>query len=261
MGTKVSILTYCWRSLVLVSHIVLGVICATFVLPLSSKHYKHRLIRWWCSRVLHILNVTVLSSGRVPNPTDHSQGRMYVANHISWVDILAMMSVMSIRFIAKSEIRSWPVFGYLASSANVLFIDRSKRQEAKRMQGISVDSLNNGEQLCFFPEGTTTDGTHILPFKGSIIQAAIDAKAILQPVGIFYPNPDQSANIDMAFAGDTTMIESMSTILQRKASVVTLHYFEPIDLKSQPDIDRRALTQQAYTAIQTKLFPAQANKP
>lgn len=182
---------------------------------------------------------------------------MYIANHISWVDIMALMSVMSIRFIAKSEIRSWPVFGYLASSANVLFIDRSKRQEAKRMQSISVESLNNGEQLCFFPEGTTTDGTHILPFKGSIIQAAIDAQAILQPVGIFYPTPDQSANIDMAFTGETSMVESISTILQHKASVVTLHYFEPIDLKQQPTIDRRALTELAHTAIKEKIFPEQ----
>ncbi len=255
MGTKVSLVTYYWRSLVLLSHILLGVFCATFVLPLSSKHYKHSLIRWWSTRVLSILNVTVITSGVVPEPS--GQGRMYIANHISWVDIFALMSVMSIRFIAKSEIRSWPVFGYLASSANVLFIDRSKRKEAKRMQSISVESLNNGEQLCFFPEGTTTDGTHILPFKGSIIQAAIDAKAVLQPVGIFYPNPDHSANIDMAFAGETTMVESMSTILRCKASIVTLHYFEPIDLQQHPEIDRGALTQQAYTAIKARLFPAQ----
>lgn len=256
-GAKVSLITYCWRSLVLLLHILFGVFCATFVLPLSSKGNKHRLIRWWCARVLHILNVEVITSGTVPDSTGHAKGQMYIANHISWVDILALMSVVSIRFIAKSEIRSWPVFGYLASCANVLFIDRSKRQEAKRMQDISVQCLNNGEQLCFFPEGTTTDGTHILPFKGSIIQAAIDAQAFLQPVGIFYPNPDHSANIDMAFAGETTMVESMSTILQRKASVVTLHYFEPIDLKQHPEIDRRALTQQAHTAIKTKLFPTQ----
>lgn len=255
--TKVSLVTYCWRSVVLAFHILIGIICATVALPVASNTNKHRLIRWWCGRVLTILNIKVIISGDVPNPNDRDHGRMYVANHISWVDILALMSVTSIRFIAKSEIRSWPVFGYLASRANVLFIDRSKRQEAKRMQRICVESLNNGEQLCFFPEGTTTDGTHILPFKGSIIQAAIDANATLQPVGIFYPNPDQSANIDMAFAGETTMAESMNTILQRKHSIVTLHYFEPIAPQQQSILDRRTLTSQAYTTIKTHLFPEQ----
>ncbi len=257
IGTKVSFLVYTWRSLVLASHILFGELCAALVLPITNTMFQHRLIRWWCTRNLSILNIQVVTSGVVPDPTHNARGRMFVANHISWVDILALMSVVSIRFIAKSEIRSWPVFGYLAKSANVLFIDRSKRQEAKRMQGISVDCLTKGEQLCFFPEGTTTDGTHILPFKGSIIQAAIDAKAILQPVGIYYPNTDHSANIDMAFAGETTMVESMGTILRRKSSVVTLHYFEPIDLSTQATVERRVLTQQVHSAIKTKLFPNQ----
>lgn len=256
-GTKVSFFVYIWRCLVLAAHILFGVFCAALVLPISSKNFQHRLIRWWSARNLEILNIQVITSGAVPDKTHDGRGRMFVANHISWVDILALMSVVSIRFIAKSEIRSWPVFGYLAKRTNVLFIDRSKRQEAKRMQGISVDCLNKGEQLCFFPEGTTTDGTHILPFKGSIIQAAIDAKAVLQPVGIYYPNPDQSANIDMAFAGETSMVESMSTILHRTSSVVTLHYFDPIDLSGQADIERRALTNQAYSVIKSKLYPNQ----
>lgn len=254
---KVSFVTYAFRSTLLITHILIGVLAATFVMPLVKITHKHRLISWWCARSLAILKVQVQATGEVPHAAQDGIGRMYIANHISWVDILALMSVKSLRFIAKSEIRSWPVFGYLSACADVLFIDRSKKQEAKRMQGISVDCLNNGEQLCFFPEGTTTDGTHILPFKGSIIQAAIDAKAILQPVGIFYPNQDQSANIDMAFAGETTLAASMHTILSKPKSVVKLHYFTAIDLKLENELERRAITAKIHSAIKTRLFPDQ----
>lgn len=250
---------YLWRCFKLISHIIAGIFCATFVLPLASSRIKQQLIRWWCARNLTILNIQLHSTGQIPNSTTYkTQGCMFIANHISWVDILALMSVVTVRFIAKSEIRSWPVFGYLAARANVIFIDRSKRQEAKRMQSISVDCLNKGELLCFFPEGTTTDGTHMLPFKGSIVQAAIEAKAILQPVGIFYPNEDQTANIEMAFAGDTTLVASMHTILKQPSATVQLHYFAPINL-AETALDRRALTLQAQTAIKTKLFPLQSD--
>jgi len=252
-STTVSIFIYLWRCLKLISHIVIGLFCAAFALPLLGEDKAHRLIRWWCHRSLTILNVAIKASGEIPDSKQDGMGRMFIANHISWVDILAIMSVTPVRFIAKSEIRRWPVFGYLAHRAKVIFIDRSKRQEAKRMQGISVNCLINGEQLCFFPEGTTTDGTHLLPFKGSIIQAAIDAKAILQPIGIYYPNPDGSANTDMAFAGETTLAESMHSILSRRSSLITLHFFAPTHLQGN-HFERRALTQAAHNAIAQKLF-------
>ena len=75
---------------------------------------------------------------------------LLVANHISWIDIFALMSHTPLRFVAKSDIQHWPLLGYLASKGNVLFIDRSKRQEAKRMTQTLLRHLNAGEKLCYF---------------------------------------------------------------------------------------------------------------
>ncbi len=180
---------------------------------------------------------------------------MFVANHISWSDIHALNSLVPLRFIAKSDIKNWPVFGYLVQKADTLFIDRNKRQEAGRIVEVTAQSLKSGDNLCFFPEGTTTEGTslkgtRVLPFKGSILQAAINANTQVWPVAIKYLNVDGSINTAMAYAGETTLIESMQQVLMQKNPVVELHFLEPIYASGK---NRRDLTKIAYEVIVTEL--------
>ncbi|CAN4267255.1 PlsC 1-acyl-sn-glycerol-3-phosphate acyltransferase [Methylophilaceae bacterium] len=175
---------------------------------------------------------------------------MFVANHISWSDIHALNSKIALRFIAKAEIRSWPIFGYLVAKANTLFIDRSKKQEAAKIVNITAASLIAGDNLCFFPEGTTTDGKQVLPFKSSVLQAAISANSVIWPVAIRYVNKDGSINTNMAYAGETVLIESMLEVIKQKNALVELHFLSPIKTSGK---DRHDLTQAAYDAIVAKL--------
>ncbi len=175
---------------------------------------------------------------------------MFVANHISWADIHALNSLISLRFVAKSDIKDWPIFGYLVTKANTLFIDRSKRQAAGRIVETVSASLKAGDNLCYFPEGTTSDGTQLLPFKSSVLQAAIIANTQIWPVAIKYVNTDGSLNTEMAYAGETSMIESMQLIIRQKNALVELHFLSPIQAAGR---DRRALTDAAFQAIKTKL--------
>jgi 1-acyl-sn-glycerol-3-phosphate acyltransferase len=235
-------------------HTIVGLTIAAFVLPFIKKNSTLRLIKWWCGGLLRAFNIRVITYGNVPAP--NTQGVMFVANHISWSDIHALNSLIPLRFIAKSDIKDWPIFGYLVQKANTLFIDRSKRQEAGRIVKATAESLNAGDNLCFFPEGTTTDGTGtgangskdklVLPFKGSVLQAAINANTHVWPVAIRYINADGSINTDMAYAGDTSLIESMHQVLKQKKPVVELHFLQPIAAHGQ---NRRDLTLAAYNAI------------
>jgi 1-acyl-sn-glycerol-3-phosphate acyltransferase len=179
---------------------------------------------------------------------------MLVANHISWSDIHALNSVTPLRFIAKSEIKSWPIFGYLVTKANTLFIDRSKRQDAKRTIETAYASLQSGDNLCFFPEGTTTDGTEVKPFKSSLIQAAILAKSHILPVAIHYPNPDGSINTKIAYAGETTLVESMRNMLLQQKPVIVLNFLAPISPPDYEAMDRRLLTQHIESLIRKQLM-------
>lgn len=225
-------------------HTLLGLTIAAAVLPLVSATRRGYIVRWWCQSLLRCFNIQVRVSGVRPNHATHRT--MFVANHISWSDIHALNSIIPVRFIAKLEIRTWPVFGYLVTKSGTLFINRTIRKDAARIVEITAESLKNSENVCFFPEGTTTDGTHMLPFKSSIVQAAIDAQATLWPIAIYYPQPNRAPNLTMAYAGETSMIESMDQILRLKHPVVELHFLTPISCVGHT---RQHVTQLAHQAI------------
>jgi len=237
----------------IVAHTLLGLTIATVVLPLSGKSFKSRLIQWWCRNLLAAFNLRVSSHGYIPAKDTRLTTTMFVANHISWSDIHAINSIIVLRFIAKTDIQNWPVFGYLVSRANTLFIDRSKKRDAKRTIDVAVQSLQAGDNLCLFPEGTTTDGSILHPFKSSLIQAAIEARASIRPVAIRYPHPEGGVNIDVAYAGETTLIQSMQKILSQKQPVIELHFLKPITVEDVAKQDRRELTLHIEKLIRQQL--------
>jgi len=241
-------LTRLYRISRILIHTNVGLVIAIFVLPFINKKPKLLLIKWWCDGLLHAFNIRVITAGELP--LANSEGIMFVANHISWVDIHALNSLIPLRFIAKSDIKNWPIFGYLVQKADTLFIDRSRRQDAGRIAEITAESLIAGDNLCFFPEGTTSEGGLVLPFKSSILQAAINANTHVWPVAIRYINDDGSINKDMAYAGETTLMESMNSVLKQKKPLVELHFLQPIHAQGK---NRRDLTQLAYDAIVTRL--------
>jgi 1-acyl-sn-glycerol-3-phosphate acyltransferase len=245
-------LTRYYRISRILIHTLLGLMLAALVLPIISKATSLKLIKWWCGGLLRAFNIKVLCHGQVPAANTNSV--MFVANHISWSDIHALNSIIPLRFIAKSDIKSWPVFGYLVRKSNTIFVDLTK------------DSLSAGDNVCFFPEGTTTDGTGagghgistnalqglpVLAFKSSVLQAAIDANARIWPVAIRYSLSDGSINKQMAYAGETTIVESMQRVLKQKNPTVNLHFLTPIATHGQ---NRRDITKTAYDAIVAKLL-------
>lgn len=232
----------------IITHTLVGISVAATVFPLCSAANKHALIKWWCTRLLKHFNLTVIAHGQVP--TKQTRGHMFVANHISWADIHAINSVIPVRFVAKMEIKHWPVFGYLVKKSGTLFINRASRKDAARIVKEAAESLLQGDNLCFFPEGTTTEGDEVLPFKSSIIQASINANSHLTPVAIKYINQDGSINKSAAYAGETTLFESMANVLNQPAPTIELHFFDPIEPLSQT---RQAIASQAHEKIKHHL--------
>lgn len=236
-------------------HTLVGVLVVSLIFPVGTKHFKLGLIKWWCKHLLDIFNVNVISFGDEPPSYKTASNNMIIANHISWIDIHAINSILPLTFIAKSDIKSWPIFGYLASKGNVLFIERGKRHHATRIVDITTRHLKTGDNLCLFPEGTTTDGTEIMPFKGSVIQSAIEAQSTIWPVAIRYPHPDGGINTAVAYAGDTTMAQSIQQLLLQKCPVIELHFLAPISTVeiSDQNINRRDLTSHIQSLISKKL--------
>ncbi len=228
-------------------HTLLGLALAAFVWPLLGKPRKRALTQCWCKILLNCFNIQVLTHGAPPSNTCST---LFVANHVSWADIHALNSVLPLRFIAKLEIKSWPIFGYLVKKSDTIFIDRTTRKDAARIVKIAADALHNGDNVGFFPEGATTQGTHLLPFKSSILQSAINANATIWPVAIRYSKSDGSTNAAMAYVGDMTLGESMMRVLKQKNPVVELYFLSPI---TSLESNRQAVSKAAFTAITNAL--------
>jgi len=245
---KTSYITRAYRLTRVITHTLYGIFVAAFIIPYAKPNERERVIHNWSKGILKALNIKVHIFGNPPSWDTLST--MFVANHISWVDIHALNSVRTVRFIAKSQIRSWPIFGWFAVKSNTLFIDREKKQDASRVVDTASESLIAGDCMCYFPEGTTTDGTELKVFKGSLMQAAITAKANLWPLAIRYPNPDGTPNVYMAFAGETTLVESIWSIACLQNPVVELEFLPVI---SSSGHDRRGLTLLVRKQIEEKL--------
>ena len=171
---------------------------------------------------------------------------MFVSNHITWLDIWALNGVRPLRFIAKSEIRNWPLVGWLAEQGGTLFIERGKRQDTGRITRASTQALRDGDCLCIFPEGTTTDGTEVRQFKTSLLQPSIDAGAMLWPLSIHYPLPNGEANTAIAYWADVTMMQSLKEVLKQRQIRVELSFGTPLSTTGQ---DRRSLARKSREVI------------
>lgn len=245
---KTSLPTRLFRLTRLGLHTLYGVAVAATILPNVSAKRRDRIIRRWSRQFLGILNIQVIAKGHIPN--DDVRGTMFVANHISWLDIHALNSIRTVRFIAKSDIRSWPVIGWLVAQANTLFIEREKKQDASRMVETAAKSIRAGDCLCYFPEGTTTNGTELRPFKGSLMQAVIDTDTAMRPFSIRYPGTDGSVNTAMAYHGETTLWQSLRMVLAQPRPVVELDFAAPI---ASAGHERRGLCLMARQSIAARL--------
>src|ERR1700756_3952948 len=172
-----------FRLVRVVLHMFLGMaICAT-VFPWIGRDKRDGHIRRWSRKLLAMCNVTVQErAGSAPV----LQQAAVVANHVSWLDIFVIHSLYPSRFVAKAEIRSWPLAGWLAEKAGTVFISRGRRRDPRTIFKGLVHRLQAGERVAFFPEGTTAAQGTLLPFHANLFEAAIDARVQVQAMALSY---------------------------------------------------------------------------
>ena len=171
-----------WKLLGLVVHCISGIFVICTVFPRLTSAQRGQKVVLWANGVLRRLKVELHVDGQ-----PHSAGPlMLVANHTSWLDITAVHASLFSRFVAKHELRKWPVIGYMASQSGTLFLERRSPKDALRVVHQIAQCLRDGDVIAIFPEGTTSDGSALLPFHGNLLQAAISADAPVQPVCIQY---------------------------------------------------------------------------
>lgn len=175
---------------------------------------------------------------------------LFLANHVSWLDILLLAGVSGAAFVSKAEVARWPVIGWLAGLHDTIFVARSERSAVRGQADTLRDALAQGRPVALFPEGTTSGGEHVLPFRASLLASLYPPLAAVrvQPVAIDYG----PALADIAWVGDEPAPANAGRVLARcGTAVVTLRFLDPIDPANHAD--RKALAAASRAAIMAAL--------
>ena len=189
---------------------------------------------------------------RVEGTPMQSRGAV-VANHSSWLDIFSLNAAKRIYFVSKSEVAHWPGIGWLARATGTVFIERNRAQARAQTQ-VFQDRLLAGHKLLFFPEGTSTDGLRVLPFKTTLFEAfftpELRAELAIQPVSVYYSAPLNGDPRLYGWWGDMTFGGHLLEILAlAQQGSVTLRYHAPLRVADYPD--RKALARACEQAVRT----------
>jgi 1-acyl-sn-glycerol-3-phosphate acyltransferase len=204
---------------------------------------KEAIRRHWCATVCRILNVQAEILGE-PDPGT----RLWVANHISWLDIIVLGARHPLLFVAKAEVADWPVMGYLARRLGTLFVQRGDAAQTAAIAERMAWQLRQGRQLMLFPEGTTTDGSRVLRFHAKLLHPAQLAHVPAQAVGLEYLGEARAA---APFVGDDDFLPHLLDILALDRIPLRVHYCQPLP----PGLHRDTLAQTTRKQVVAALFP------
>ena len=230
-------------------HVLHGALTLLFLFPWIRPEQKHEHIQQWASRLLKIfgLKLSVLNAHILPK-----HPYLLASNHISWIDIHAINAFKPIRFVAKSEVASWPIFGWMAKQLGTVFIRRDSSRHARQVVG-QIASVLMCESVCIFPEGTSTIGKEVLPFKSNLFESAMDANVEVYSLAIRYRSEATGLRSESAaFIGDMGLLESMSKILKDRKLVIELIFLPPSSTKTAL-IDRKLLALHSQELIAHQL--------
>jgi 1-acyl-sn-glycerol-3-phosphate acyltransferase len=225
---------------------LVGVVAFGFVLlpllALRRPGVRAFVARLWARGVLAAIGVRVRLRGRLPRGP-----ALLVANHISWLDIVALLAVVPHAMpLAKREIRDWPVIGVLARAGGTLFVDRERPRSLPGAVAEVAGALRGGAVVAGFPEGTTWCGSAGGRFRPALLQAALDAGAPVVPVAIGYA-AGGAPTAAAAFVGGDMLWASVCRVLRVRDLTVWLD--ATAALHPEPDADRRALARIAESAV------------
>ena len=237
-----------WYFLRVFIHLAVGLSACALIFPFSNAKMKEKLVRWWSGAMLRICHVETIFLNESHGASELNV--LVVANHVSWLDIFLLNSFRPCHFVAKADIRAWPILGWLSDQAGTIFLARGKQREVRRIYEGLVHQIAVGKRIAFFPEGTTAAQGTLLPFHANLFEAAIEAKVPIQAFSIRYLDAQGALHHAVDFTGDMTFAESMNLILRGGKITAELRQ---LPLISTNAAHRREVAQEARLAVARSL--------
>ncbi len=213
-----------WRMLWLAGELILAAISfVPRVLVRSGPSLLDARARWLqagCRRALRIFNAEVRAAGSVPT---HG---LLVSNHLSYLDILVLSALAPSIFVAKRDVKSWPVFGWFAQLGGTLFTDRERRSQAGPLAKDLRTLLDRGALVVLFPEGTSSDGQTVLPFKSALLEAATNSSHPVTACSIGYGLEDGTVGEEVCYWKNMTFVPHLLNLLSKRRIEASVRFSE-----------------------------------
>lgn len=232
-----------FRLVWLSAELLLAAIAYVPAVLLRSADLKLRTRSHWlqqsCRRLLRVLNIEVDVQGPVPTTG------LLVCNHLSYLDVLVLGALAPAAFVAKGEVKHWPVFGWFAALAGTVFVDRQRRTQTGRAAEEIQAVLESGQPIVLFPEGTSSDGETVLPFKSSLLEPAANTPWPLSAGALRYEVDDGNAGEEICYWKDMTFFPHLLNLLT-KSRIIAHIRLSPVD---RTTTCRKALARQLHSVV------------
>lgn len=245
-----------YRLLSLCLHTLVGVVLTllfTRAKQVEPTPFFDTIACWWRARIGRILGLDISVAGDpIPGPA------LWVSNHISWIDIAVLGSQFPVSFLSKSEVRHWPVLGWLAARAGTLFIQRGIQGGAHVATEEITWHLIRGRRVILFAEGTTTRGDQVRPFHPRLFASAIRAEVPIQPIALRYSPAGEKAQGPVSphptvpFVDNDTLLAHLWRVLGESRIGVHLAFLPILSTKATPE--RKQLAQTTREVVRKSLF-------
>ncbi len=219
--------------------------------PRLNRERKLEEIKTWSQHTLEILGIEVLHETSLTKIEQSASPLMFVANHVSWVDALIIQSIQPSIFVAKAEVKAWPIVGSIAKGCGVVFVNRGSPSSARRMVDEVSSALHHGYCVAVFPEGTSSEGSSVSLFHANLFEAAINHHIQIQPLAIRYTNPATGALcLKAAFIGDIGFVQSLHQVMTSTGIQAKVHVG---DMLSPQGHSRRTLAHLSHRSVSSQL--------
>lgn len=183
-----------------------------------SEQVRIEVLHRWSRRTLPRMGIRVQVTG------SPAVAGLIASNHLSYLDILVYSAVAPCAFVAKREVRAWPAVGWIATLAGTIYVDRSRRSETHTIQPEIQSALAAGLRLFLFPEGTSSDGSRVLPFHSSLFQPAVDMQVPVSAASIEYSIPDGVAGAEACYFGAMKLFPHLLNLLGKHSAIARVNF-------------------------------------
>ncbi len=230
---------------------LLWLLVAPFVClrPQRQRQWRNFIFRHWARTIVTVLGIKIHTHAIVP-----ATPFFLVSNHLSYLDIVVLAAQMDCVFVAKREVESWPVFGLLSRSMNTIFIDRARAADIPRVNALIAATLQSGQNIVVFPEGTSTMGAEVLPFKPSLLEPAARGNFPVVYASLHYrtPSDETPASLSVCWWGAMTLVPHLWGVFCLSEIEATLTF----GAETLRGNDRKELARRLHEAVTTIFTPS-----